>query len=158
MITAEKTCFRCGVIKPLSEFYKHKMMADGYLNKCKACTKSDVKQNRSEKIDYYRTYDRERSVDPHRKANMSRVVRKYRSVFKERMAANNAVARALLSGVLTKPCACWHCGSTMGIVGHHPDYSNQLGVSWMCQACHKQVHQSTDDILSGCLTTQLQPT
>jgi hypothetical protein len=37
----EKTCFRCGVLQPLTEFYKHKGMADGHLNKCKTCTKGD---------------------------------------------------------------------------------------------------------------------
>lgn len=34
---------KCGLEKPLKEYYKHKQMGDGHLNKCKECTKWDNK-------------------------------------------------------------------------------------------------------------------
>lgn len=43
-----KKCFKCGVEKELTSFYKHKQMLDGHLNKCIDCTKNDVKVRYSE--------------------------------------------------------------------------------------------------------------
>jgi len=47
-----KICFKCQTSKKLGEFYLHKQMRSGCLNKCKDCTKDDVKKN---KTDYGKT-------------------------------------------------------------------------------------------------------
>ncbi len=40
-----KVCFKCKEEKTLDNFYKHKQMTLGVVNKCKTCNKLDVKEN-----------------------------------------------------------------------------------------------------------------
>lgn len=56
----QKRCFKCEKVLPLGRFYRHPRMADGRLNKCKACTRRDVRENRERRIEHYREYDRKR--------------------------------------------------------------------------------------------------
>lgn len=55
-----KRCFKCGIVKPIADFYKHPQTKDGHLNKCKECTKADVQKNYAKHIDYYHKYDQHR--------------------------------------------------------------------------------------------------
>ena len=48
-----KKCFKCGLEKELTQFYKHKEMSDGHLNKCKECAKKDTANN--DKVFFNRT-------------------------------------------------------------------------------------------------------
>ena len=75
-----KVCFKCNVHQPLSEFYKHKMMGDGHLNKCKECTKKDTKENSAKNYDYYREYDRARGMLPHRVNASIKMIKRLSSI------------------------------------------------------------------------------
>ena len=149
-----KNCKDCHKIKPLSEFYIHPGMKDGHLNKCKECTKSHVKKNREDNIDYYREFDRNRGNLPHRvearrnygkteagKAALNRGKSAYIKRNPIKTAARYAVNNAIRDGKMKKgPCEV--CGTTEGIHGHHDDYSKPLSVRWLCHRHHRAEHKS----------------
>ena len=140
-MTPAKVCFKCNEIKPMTEFYKHPMMGDGHLGKCKGCTRSDVIANRLARLGYYRAYDIGRShtakrmefFRAKRKAKRAKMGRDYDH-------AHNALTRAVASGRLVRPTNCSRCCATGRIQGHHDDYTRALDVMWLCPACHAARH------------------
>lgn len=129
-----KVCFKCEAELPITNFYKHPAMGDGYLGKCKACTRYDVRQNRAAKRDYYNAYDRERSKNPER----IKSIRNSRERHKHRasVAVHNAVRRGKMS---KRPCEV--CGASK-VEAHHTDYSKPLEVMWLCRKHHAQIHRT----------------
>lgn len=132
-----KRCFKCLCEKPLDEFYRHAQMGDGHLNKCKDCTKKDVKEHRQREWERVRAYDRMRASQPHRVAKAKEIQAAWKAAHPERRSAQNKVWAALRSGKLQKQ-PCWECGSAAE--AHHPDYSRPLDVVWLCSTHHKQAH------------------
>jgi len=159
-----KKCFKCGEVKPLSEFYKHKQMADGHLNKCKECNKKDVKENRDKNIDYYRDYDKTRfKEDPRVKARHKRYAkteagkekgneakRRYQANNPIKRLATNVVNNAVRDGKIVKPHNCESCGDESNRMhGHHDDYAFPLVVRWLCPKCHKAWHNENGEAKNG---------
>ena len=136
-----KRCFRCHHEKPLTEFYRHPRMADGHLNKCKTCTRVDVRINRAVRDEHYRAYDRSRTSRPHRREDRRTRNTRYRQDHPERERAYGAVARALKTGRLKKPPACEGCGAPGSLHAHHQSYQEPLNVVWLCARCHHHHHR-----------------
>jgi protein-arginine kinase activator protein McsA len=158
-----KTCFKCGLKKPLSEFYKHKQMADGHLNKCKQCAKKDVSKNYAENIEHYKAYERARSGLPHRvkaredyeKSDAGKIAgneckAKWTRRNPIKRMANVIVGNAVRDGKLIKPSFCESCGSSPNrIHGHHDDYAFPLVVRWLCPGCHNKWHKENGEGLNA---------
>jgi hypothetical protein len=66
-----KKCLDCSVKKPLSDFYKHKGMSDGRLNKCKECKRSYQKKREQElrKDESYVESEKKRHRDKYQRLN-----------------------------------------------------------------------------------------
>ena len=129
-----KRCFKCGGPKPLDEFYRHSEMADGHLNKCKTCTRADVRANRAAKAEQYRAYDRVRTTRPERRASLFAAQRKDPAKRRAHVAVTNALRRGKL---VKQPCEI--CGDAK-VDAHHDDYSKPLDVRWLCRRHHVDHH------------------
>ena len=135
---AEKACFRCKAVKPLTEYYAHPQMGDGHLGKCKECTKVDVKARYALTIEERHAYEARRNATPERKKQLLESNKRRKLAHPEKARARNAVVNAVRDGRLARlPCEV--CGD-LRVEGHHEDYSKPLDVRWLCFTHHREVH------------------
>lgn len=147
-----KTCFKCLVEKPITEFYVHPAMGDRRLNKCKECTKADVRANYRANIEHYKAYEQERATLPHRvearrqyaqtpegRIAGNRAKRQFLERNPLKRAAHVATNNAIRDGrIIPQPCEV--CGATKA-QAHHDDYSKPLDVRWLCTTHHAEHHK-----------------
>ena len=154
MTSTVKTCFKCHVRKPITEFYVHPQMGDGRLNKCKECTKADVRKNYADNIEHYQSYERGRRNLPHRvearkeyaqtdrgREAARRAHENFRRRFPEKARAHDITNNAIRDGrLIRKPCEV--CGTTADVEAHHDDYTKPLNVRWLCVTHHVEHHNN----------------
>ena len=140
-----KKCFKCGETKDLSEFYKHKQMADGHLNKCKECTINDAHNHYKKcvkSLDWVEK-ERKRGRDKYKKygyrSKSSKGAKEWRERNPEKYKAHLMLNNALKYGKLKK-CPCAICKSENSHA-HHFDYSKPLDVRWYCPKHHSRIHR-----------------
>lgn len=154
-----KICFKCNIEKPLTDYYRHKKMQDGHLNKCKECTKKDVHKHRDENIEKVRAYDRDRPNKIDRsnkqciylKTEKGKEVRykstvNYREKYPLKYKATCAVGNAVRDGRIIRPKTCSKCNKECKPHAHHDDYSKPLSVRWLCVRCHNDFHNFVREI------------
>lgn len=136
LAAGQKRCFKCGQLKSLNEFYSHPQMADGRLNKCKECTKSDAAKRLNEKREYVHEYDRWRARTAPRKEKAIEYQKVRRAKHPDKNSARGKVNYEVSMGRLhSLPCAI--CGNPK-TEAHHHDYSKPLDVTWLCFKHHRE--------------------
>lgn len=142
-----KQCFKCKADKPLADFYRHKDMADGHLNKCKECTRLDVAEHISLKKSDPKWLLKERErcrikargeMRKSRPEQMALRSRNYDRRHPQKRKAQYAVGNAIRDGKLFKqPCEkCFNPKAQ----AHHDDYNKPLEVRWLCVKHHNEHH------------------
>jgi hypothetical protein len=144
---------RCNLCSRTSEetrFYNR------VFSRCAECHAKCVRQNRAEKLEYYRAYDAKRFLEQPQRRERNEAynkssrgkevkkgnIQKWQSLNQTKRKAHISVNNAVRDGVLEKPLACQVCGSTeRRIHGHHEDYSKPLEVIWVCPPCHREFHK-----------------
>lgn len=140
----ESLCAKCGLIKPLSEFYRDKRCrANGGIQYvCKECIKVQRKAyydaNREKVISRVHRYARKH---PEIARKHSRRQRSQQSL--EEKHAWAKLNRELEAGRIRRPDCCEMCGRHRKLHAHHylgyaPEHA--LDVKWVCVRCHHELH------------------
>lgn len=134
-----KTCSACSETKPVAEFSRNRVRADGLQNQCKQCH-SEV----SRRYVAANPEKHHRAVKKWRESNRDKtraISRKWREQNPEKRAAHIAVVRGIRAGEIVKTAACQECYiRTEDLHAHHDDYTKPLTVRWLCRRCHALVH------------------
>lgn len=125
-----KKCFKCGEVKPLTEFYRHSQMGDGHLNKCKQCTKKDVHNRYAELSKDEEWVEKERARG---REKFKRLGYKYSSFknTRELCHENGNIAKYLRGRGY----------DTRGKEAHHWNYNKPFSVFLLSRRAHKRIHQ-----------------
>ena len=122
-------------------------MADGLLGKCKECTKAGMRDRWANLPDEEKARDNERRKGrPGYRDRMDAQTKRYIAANPAKLAARQAVAKAVMAGRLTRgPCVV--CGATLAL-GHHESYSKdrRLDVVWLCHKHHVARHKEMLEI------------
>lgn len=112
----------------MSEFYKHSLMSDGHLNKCKECTKRDVKRNyeRKSQDEVWVEKERARGRDKYKRLGYVNLPKKPRSICPEE---SNITRRLRSHGLWIK-----------GKEAHHWNYNFPRSIILLSRKAHHKIH------------------
>lgn len=130
-----KKCFKCGKILPLTEFYKHSKTADGYLNKCKECTKKDTQ------INYKRKTKDSKWLEKERVRGRNKYKRLYKPTYLRGICEFDMPYKNLVDNSNTSRELRSRGYDTNGKEAHHWNYNEPKQVFLLTTKAHHRIHQ-----------------
>lgn len=126
----EKICFKCGEIKPISEFYKHPQMPDGHINVCKECKRTYARNHYDElsKDEEWMAKERERCRIKDKKYPHIESRNKTRTLIKGYSNISRLVKRR---GFVPQK----------GFAIHHWNYNLPYSVMFLSNKAHANIHR-----------------
>lgn len=127
----KKRCIKCGIEKPIIEFYRHSEMKDGYVNKCKECTKKETRLRYNEK-----SHD-ETWVESQR----ARGREKYKRLnYKSRPFSNKTYKDFHIVKTISRNLRAKGFNTT-GLEAHHWNYNLPKSVILLSRKAHHRIHK-----------------
>lgn len=136
-MTTSKKCSKCGMTKPLTDYYKDKQNKSGLKGACKTCINLYSKQYWRDHTEKARERDRRWSRKPLSKLSIHRRMAKYRSKEENlvKVRARHLVGSRVRRGSIIKPDTCSICHEKVprrNLHAHHSDYTKPLEFIWVC--------------------------
>lgn len=134
-----KSCISCKIVKPMIFFYRHKEMADGFLNKCKECIRAYSRSKYNENIldCEFKKREKIRGRDKYERlknnwSSSSNVKRKAMNNYKNKYPEKELAKKA-----------CSHLINIDGIEFHHWSYNEDhfKDVIPLEISLHKKIHR-----------------
>jgi ribosomal protein S27AE len=138
--TKNKFCKKCGIEKPLTEFYKSPGTKDRLKNECKNCCKKYNEEHYRKNSEFRCQQTKIYGQTEIGKKVRAEIDKKQRQEHSEKLATRNSTWHAIESGKLSRPNHCSRCGGEGEIQAHHADYTLPLEVQWLCRTCHRLEH------------------
>jgi len=147
-----KTCYTCGVEKPLSEYHKAKRNRSGYRGNCKVCESIYQKNRRKEKFEQIAAHDKKRKQEFKEKDHEGYMMGAYKSKLKTAFGLTLEQYDQMLED---QNGVCAICGKPETKIGRSGlpqrlsvDHNHQTGQvrQLLCHACNMVVGFSGEDI------------
>lgn len=123
-------------------------MTDGYINKCKECTKSEARERRANNPDKAREIDRKKYLKRRDEAIKKMVEYSRTNIYARLRKKANAIVRSRKRSGIIEKTPCEICNE-LDVEAHHDSYEFDKfdKIRWLCKKHHKEWHKKNTPLM-----------